>query len=161
MTGILRRLWSDYIQPLIRRPDRFQSAALCHRQRDGRTEILLITSRHTGRWILPKGWPIKGQDAAGTAALEAWEEAGVKVGRIGRTPLGSYRYRKRLRGGAEVACETKVYAIEVAGLSDDFREKSKRKRRWVTPEEAAKLVDEPDLRKLLATVPEQELARAL
>ena len=153
MTSILRTTWSDFVLPLFRRPARFQVAALCHRQHEGRTEILLITSRDTGRWVLPKGWPIKGYDAPGSAAVEAWEEAGVKPLRVGETPVGTYQYGKRLRGGVPVPCDTKVFPIEVESLADDFPQKAQRQRKWVTPEEAARMVEEPSLRKLLADLP--------
>ncbi len=55
----------------------------------------MITSRDTGRWILPKGWPIDGLDEAGSALQEAWEEAGVKDGRIANAPIGTFDYQKR------------------------------------------------------------------
>ena len=153
MMDILRTTWSDYVQPLLRRPNRFQVAALCHREHEGRTEVLLITSRDTGRWVIPKGWPMEGFDAAGTAVAEAWEEAGVRVRRIDQMPLGTYRYRKRLRGGAGVTCETKVFRIEVESLSDDFPQKAERTRCWVTPQEAAGMVQEPELRDILQAFP--------
>ena len=40
---------------------RTQFAALCWRVMDGKVQILLITSRGSGRWIVPKGWPMDGQ----------------------------------------------------------------------------------------------------
>lgn len=150
MTGILRKSWSEFVLLLLRRPARFQVAALCYRQNLDRTEILLITSRHTGRWILPKGWPVEGKDAAGTAAVEAWEEAGVRPRHVGEQSLGTYHYGKRLRGGVPVPCETKVFPVEVEALADEWPEKGKRQRQWVTPEEAVLMVEEPTLRELLA-----------
>src|ERR671921_108900 len=88
-----------------------QYAALPFRRRpDGATEVLLVTSRTTRRWIIPKGWPIAGSTPAGTARQEALEEAGL-VGRIGSQPLGSFRYRKRLKRGAAVTCEVHVYPM--------------------------------------------------
>lgn len=152
MTGFLRTTWSDYVLPLLRRPPRFQVAALCHRQHEGQIQILLITSRDTGRWILPKGRPAQGEDAAGTAIVEAWEEAGVRPGRVGERPLGTYRYGKRFRGGVPVPCETMVFPVEVERLEDDWPEKNDRRRKWVTPAEAARMVEEPSLRKLLVTL---------
>ena len=152
MSSIFRRAWSDYLQPLLVRPHRFQVAALCHRRRGGRVEVLLISSLHSGRWILPKGWPMKGRDAAEAAAAEAWEEAGAVISDLGKTPLGTYRYRKVLRGGAEVPCETLVFPMEVTALADDYPQQSRRERTWLTPEEAADAVDEPGLRNLLLEV---------
>ena len=61
------------------RPERHQVAALCWRMgQGGAVEILLVTSRDTGRWVIPKGWPMDGKSASAAAAREAWEEAGVK-----------------------------------------------------------------------------------
>ena len=56
--------------------------------------VLLITSRETRRWVLPKGWPRPGTPPHRQAAREALEEAGV-IGRVGRTPIGYYQYAKR------------------------------------------------------------------
>ncbi len=75
-----------------------QYAALPYRVRDG-LELLLITSRETGRWVIPKGWPMKGKTAHAAAAREALEEAGLK-GKIGKQSLGDYSYGKRLSNGA-------------------------------------------------------------
>ena len=70
------------------RPTRIQFGALPYRfDRHADLEVLLITSRETGRWIIPKGGPIKGFKPGQTAALEAYEEAGVR-GRVSARPLG-------------------------------------------------------------------------
>jgi 8-oxo-dGTP pyrophosphatase MutT (NUDIX family) len=53
----------------------------------------LVTTRRTKRWIIPKGWPIKGLKPSKTAAREAFEEAGVS-GRVGAKPLGVFTYEK-------------------------------------------------------------------
>ena len=146
----MRKIWSDYIAPILRRPSHYQLAALCYRRHEGRLEILLITSRETRRWVLPKGWPKSGFDAGGTALEEAWEEAGVKP--QGRAPrrVGRYSYRKRLKGGLPVPTDVDVFAIEIAKLYDSYPEAGQRERRWVTPAEASEMVDEPDLKALLA-----------
>ena len=60
---------------------------------------MLVTSRGTGRWIIPKGWPMKRKAPHAAAAREALEEAGV-VGEVQSSPLGSYSYEKRLKKGA-------------------------------------------------------------
>ena len=83
----LRSVWSDYLQPMLKRPDRVQFAALCYDKDGPDRKILLITSRGTGRWILPKGWPIDGLDSPGAALQEAWEEAGVREGRPSPEPI--------------------------------------------------------------------------
>ena len=65
MPPSLQKAWTELVLPLLRRPERMQVSALCHRRdASGKTEILLITSRGTGRWILPKGWPIDGLSGA-------------------------------------------------------------------------------------------------
>lgn len=145
----LKAAWSGMVQPLLTRPKRLQVAALCLRGRGKKREVLLITSRDTGRWILPKGWPIDGLTAPGAALQEAWEEAGVKTGTVTDTPLGSYDYDKRMEGGVPVAVEVKVYAVEDVKMSDSYPEAEERNRRWMSPAEAATLVDEPGLREIL------------
>ena len=137
------------VQPLLTRPKRLQVAALCQRGSGDTREVLLITSRDTGRWILPKGWPIDGLTAPGAALQEAWEEAGVEAANIDETPLGTYEYDKRLEGGVPVAVVVRVYAAHDVRMADDYPEADERNRRWMPPSEAATLVDEPGLRDLL------------
>lgn len=153
MTTVFHRAWSDFVQPLIVRPDLFQTSAVCYRRRGTEIEVLIITSLDTGRWIIPKGWPMKDLDAAEASAVEAWEEAGVVAANVDKTPLGSFRYRKRLSGGEPVPCETKVFLIEVERLEDDYPHKGRRQRQWVSPQKAAAAVDEPGLKELLLSLP--------
>mgnify|MGYP003782652631 FL=1 len=143
------------LAPVIGRPPRFQVAALCHREKAGHLEVLLITSRDTGRWILPKGWPIVGKDAAGSALQEAWEEAGVRAKPGAPVELGRYFYDKIMEGGVPVPCETKVFAVAVSDLADEFPEKTQRRRKWVRPIDAADMVNEPSLKALLRALPAQ------
>ena len=90
---------------------RVQYAALPFRRKtNSRTQVMLVTSRETGRWIIPKGWPKKRKAPHASAALEALEEAGV-VGEVGRDPIGSYSYKKRLKSGTVVACDVHVFPI--------------------------------------------------
>jgi len=128
---------------------RTQVAALCYRTVRGRTEVLMVTSRDTGRWVLPKGWPMAGRGAAGTAAREAYEEAGV-IGRIGAAPLGSYGYDKRLPDGRSLPCRVSVFPLAVRKLMDDFPERRQRVRRWMGLRDAAGRVAEPELAALLS-----------
>ncbi len=131
-------------------PKARQVAALCYRKtKTGDKEILLITSRDTGRWILPKGWPMKGKDDPDAARQEAWEEAGVSEGKVKPDPLGSYKYRKRRDGAPDIACKTAVFPLKVIELTEDFPESDERERRWVSPKKAAKMVDEPELKEIL------------
>lgn len=149
MSSLLKNAFSGVVAPLFRRPKRVQVAALCHRQKDGKKQVLLITSRDTRRWIVPKGWPIDGLDAAGAALQEAWEEAGVKKANIEAEPVGMFEYNKLLEGGAPVQVEAKVFSVEVEVLEDEFPESADRERKWVSPQEAAEMVDEPELQEIL------------
>ncbi|MCC2113947.1 MAG: NUDIX hydrolase [Hyphomicrobiales bacterium] len=127
---------------------RQQYAALPFVAERGDTQILLITSRDTGRWIVPKGWPEDGVPPHDLAALEAFEEAGLK-GRIGRKPIGHYRYRKLMEDGSSVDCEVDVFPMQVEHLADEWPEQKERRRKWVTAKKAAELVAEEDLKKLI------------
>lgn len=135
--------------PLFTRPRRKQVAALCLRRKDQRAEVLMITSRGTGRWILPKGWPIEGLSDANAALQEAWEEAGVKNATLSPRPVGQYRAVKTHPKGVPEPVDTLVFACEVGATSDKWPESHERTRRWMRPEEAAHLVKEPGLKRLL------------
>lgn len=156
--NILSRIASD-VHLMFRRPAREQYAALCYRMRRKRSlmEVLLITSRDTGRWVIPKGWPMEGRTAFAAAEREAWEEAGVK-GRIEQTPIGHYMYSKGLPQGLKVDCKVQVYALEVDDLSKNFPEKSERRIEWVDCAEAARRVQEPGLKQLILAFEKAKLA---
>jgi 8-oxo-dGTP pyrophosphatase MutT (NUDIX family) len=114
---------------------------------DGTTKVLLVTSRDTKRWIIPKGWPMKGHKPSKAAAQEALEEAGV-IGETANKPVGSYRYRKRREADFAV-CEVQVYELAVRKQLKKWHEKGQRERRWFTLEEAAASIEEADLAALL------------
>lgn len=152
MTHVLKRAWSDMVLPLLRRPKRVQVAALCYRDTSDGKRVLLITSRDTGRWIVPKGWPIDGLDGPGSALQEAWEEAGVKQADIESDPVGYYEYAKGLGEGMTVPVEAQVYLTKVRDLSEEYPEADARTRKWFAPGEAANLVDEPDLKAILQSL---------
>lgn len=147
---IFSRAWEEFLLPMLRRPCSRQVAALCWRVKDGRREVLLITSRDTGRWVIPKGWPIEGLTGPQTALTEAWEEAGVKA-QIDASPLGSYAYDKGLDGGLDLPTRVDVYGARVTELAADWPERAERTREWARPDIAATRVDEPELRDLLLT----------
>lgn len=149
MTNPLKIAYENVLAPMLQRPRRIQVAALCTRDHDGSRQVLLVTSRDTGRWVLPKGWPIKGLDAAGAALQEAWEEAGVKKANVNEEPFGVYGYDKRLDGGLEIAVDVTVFETKVEKIVDDFPEADQRTRKWVAPAEAAEMVHEPELQALL------------
>lgn len=151
---LLRRLASDF-ELMFRRPPRQQYAALCHRRNGlGDLEILLVTSRDTGRWIIPKGWAMKDKPAWGVAEQEAFEEAGVR-GRIGREPAGYYQYDKRLKDDFGVPCRVQVYPLEVTEMLADFPEREERDTAWFSPQEAARRVDERSLKALILAFAEK------
>jgi 8-oxo-dGTP pyrophosphatase MutT (NUDIX family) len=125
-----------------------QYAALPYRQA-GELSILLVTSRETGRWVLPKGWPMKGKKPQAAAAREALEEAGV-TGQIAKRPVGAYPYAKRLVGGGLVDCVVEVFPLEVQKQLKRWPEQHERITQWFTPLEAANAVHEPELADLIA-----------
>ena len=127
---------------------RAQVGALAVRGKAGAYEILLVTSRDTGRWIIPKGWPIKGKKDHEAAAQEAFEEAGV-IGRMRKHPMGAYTYRKGTRDGSE-AIRVMVYVLEVREEVDHWPERKQRSREWVGAVQAAAMVNEPGLSDILA-----------
>ncbi|MBW8880492.1 MAG: NUDIX hydrolase [Asticcacaulis sp.] len=127
---------------------RIQYAALPFRTVDGRVEILLVTSRESRRWIVPKGWPIRGLSGAQSAAREAFEEAGV-VGDIGPDALGGFTYEKALPDLRNVTCDVAVYALRVTEELDVWPEAAQRERRWMPWQEAARHVREDHLRELI------------
>ncbi|MEO6300425.1 MAG: NUDIX hydrolase [Paracoccaceae bacterium] len=128
-----------------------QVAALCWRMHKRGIEVLLITSRDTGRWVIPKGWPIPGLDNAQSAAREAWEEAGVE-GQTLDQPLGRYLYDKIARPATALPCSVAVFPLQVKTLSKRFPERKQRRRKWFSPSEAALLVAEAELRQLFEMV---------
>ena len=128
---------------------RRQVAALpMRRDERGRLRVLLVTSRDTGRWVVPKGWPMRGRDPWEAAAVEALEEAGAE-GAVAPAAIGAYAYGKRLPAGRTLACVVTVYPMRVKRLRKRWKEARERKRRWFGPAAAAKRVDEPELRDIL------------
>ena len=133
-----------------RRPPAMQVGAVCRWVRMG--EVVLVTSRGTGRWVIPKGWPMEGKTLPAAAATEAWEEAGIE-GRMHDTELGRYRYNKEQDRGYSVPVEVRVFLMDADSLRPDFPEAGQRKRRWFSPQDAARRVVEPGLREILLALP--------
>ncbi len=146
MSSAWSRAFNEYLAPLLRRPAHLQVAALCLRERGKRREVLLISTRRSGRWIVPRGWPMQGRSLAEAALLEAWEEAGVK-GNVDPEPIGRFHYRKVGEGG--LRCRVEVFRLKAKKLADVFPEAGERKRKWVSLQRAAKMVHEHELRALL------------
>jgi 8-oxo-dGTP pyrophosphatase MutT (NUDIX family) len=118
---------------------------------DGAEEFLLVTSRISKNWLIPKGWPITGKSAAEAALQEAFEEAGVK-GRALSKPLGKYNYVKILNDGTSIPCLVKVFGMQIATELEEWPEMHQRERGWFERHEAALKVSEPGLAEFLATV---------
>jgi len=126
-----------------------QYAALPYRRlADGVIEVMLITSRDTGRWLIPKGWPMPAMTPAQSAAHEAREEGGL-VGRMGDCSIGHYRYDKRMADGSTVTCAVEVFVLEVERQLESWPEQGQRRTRWFLLQDAADAVDEPDLRAMI------------
>lgn len=141
-----------------KRSVRTQFAALCYRVIKGKTEVLLITSRRTERWIIPKGWPMEAKTPAESALTEAWEEAGVK-GKVTGGCLTLYTYLKSVDEEEPMPCAVMVYPVKVKSLADTYPEHGQRKRKWVTPKQASKRVDEPELAHLLRSFDATQLSK--
>lgn len=141
-----------HTRPSVAQGDRAslrQVGALCWRMHRGRVEVLLITSRDTGRWVIPKGWTMEDRSDPEAAAREAWEEAGV-TGDLAETSLGSYGYEKAMKPGVLLPCTIAVYPVRVGTLAEKFPERKERRRKWFPAVKAARKVAEPELRDILA-----------
>ena len=121
---------------------------------------MLVTSRGTGRWVVPKGNIDTGLSPHSAAALEAQEEAGVR-GALCPSPLGSYRYRKRRSSGASLMIDVDVFPLAVNEILSEWKEQRQRDRRWFALADAAKAVDEPDLRDLIRSFAPSEFRAAV
>ena len=126
----------------------YQVAAIPVRRNTlGAIEVLLVTSRESHRWVVPKGWPWRKVKDHVAAAGEAWEEAGVR-GRADPASIGTFTYEKR-RKTAVRALKVLVYLLEVTEVAATWPEHKQRQRDWFSPAAAARLVDEAALKDLL------------
>lgn len=126
---------------------------------DAPIQIMLITSRQSGRWVIPKGGKMKGLPPHAAAAVEAEEEAGLR-GAACPIPLGSYRYRKTRASGAAVWAEVDVFPFAVTEELVSWDEQHQRQRRWFSMADAADAVEEDDLRALIRSFGAREFRAA-
>lgn len=143
ISGTLRTIHS-----LFYRPNLLQVAALCWRESGGKRQVLLVRSLDSNRWIIPKGWPMRGKTLAEAAAIEAWEEAGVR-GEVSPVSIGSFHYEKLRGTGVKQSCEAQVFDLHVTSLESEFPESTLRKPKWFSAQEAAKRIREPELQALI------------
>ena len=133
-----------------------QAGVIAYRVQDGKVRVLLMTSRDTGRWIIPKGNIKAGATPCKAAEKEAYEEAGVKGTITGSIPLGMYTYSKKLASGEARAATVEVYLLRVQERLKKWPERSERKVSWVSTKEAVRLVEEPGVVPLLLQLMELE-----
>lgn len=128
-----------------------QYAAICYMRMSDSIKVLLITSRQSGRWVIPKGWAMDSRAPHQVAEREAWEEAGIR-GKARKKPFGYYTYLKMLDTGDRVASVVQVHLVETTAIDVEFKEKGQRTIVWLAPHEAAALVREPELKSLFGQV---------
>ena len=133
-----------------------QYAALPVMDSGGTLQVLLVTSRSTGRWIIPKGHPEKGMTPGDVAKLEALEEGGVG-GTISDKSLGRYRSTKRLGSGKVVPCEVTVFRLQVSDHLSDWKEDQQRRRLWVPLAQASKIVEDGELTEFMQRLCREKL----
>jgi 8-oxo-dGTP pyrophosphatase MutT (NUDIX family) len=115
----------------------------------GIRQVMLLTSRDTRRWVIPKGWPMKKRKPAEVASQEAYEEAGLIGHIVGKRPVGKFHYAKLLPKKGEVLCQVRVFLFRVEQQLDDWPEKGQRETKWFNADEAVNLVDEGGLAEII------------
>jgi 8-oxo-dGTP pyrophosphatase MutT (NUDIX family) len=121
------------------------------KDKSGRIEVLLITSRDTGRWVVPRGNPIPGLSAPESAVQEAFEEAGIR-GEVEALPIGTYGYEKKRASGLTEQAVVELFPLRVRETLDEWPERSQRARSWFACEEAADSVAEAELAALIREI---------
>ena len=138
------------ISASAKRESRSQFAALPFRVVDDRVQIMLVTSRRTKRWILPKGWPEDGMTPGECAAKEAWEEAGA-TGKAYDICLGVFSFEKFVEDAPDLPVIGLVYPLKVKKTKSNYPEAKERRRKWFTPKKAAAAVHSAELKRILKT----------
>ena len=131
-----------------------QAGVIPYRIADGEVEVLLVTSRDTGRWVIPKGHVDPGMTPQEAACQEAWEEAGITGAVTTRMPLGFVPYLKRMKDGRDLPASIAVYPMLVEKQKNKWQERGERTRTWFPIVKAAELVHEPALATLMLRLKE-------
>ena len=126
-----------------------QSGVLPYRRREGKIEVLLITSIRKKKWIIPKGYVEFNLSHFESAKKEAYEEAGV-YGENETIELGSFKVNKAIG-----ICIIQVFSMEVNKILEDYPDKDKRRRKWFSIEEAAQVVTRPELKQMITALPQK------
>lgn len=143
--------------PAIEFADQF-GALPWRRRKDGRIEVMLVTSRVSRHWLIPKGWRIAGKSECRSALQEAFEEAGVR-GDGSKHPVGHYNYVKVLKDGTSIPCVVTVFGLKVRKLLDKWPESAQRTRQWFPLDEAPAAVNEAGLARMLDALDPAALSR--
>jgi 8-oxo-dGTP pyrophosphatase MutT (NUDIX family) len=130
-----------------------QAGAIPFEYRKGVLHVLLIASRGSGRWVIPKGGIEPGHTAREAAAQEAFEEAGIR-GVMDDEPLGFFTYTKRLKSGAGKPASVEVYALRVGKQLKKWPEQAERQFQWMSVAAAMAAVEEAGVARLLARLEE-------
>ena len=126
-----------------------QAAAAVFRGSGDACELMLITSRDTGRWIVPKGWIEKGEDGPTAAIREVWEEAGLVGEVLPGGPVGHYRYLKLRPRRGDALCDVDVYLVKLVEEKNQWPEKGQRRRKWFPVATAIGLIGEDGLKDVI------------
>lgn len=143
--------WEDF-RIGFSQPAKKQIGALCYRMAKGKVEILLVTTRRTRRWIIPKGWPMKGRSDAKAAQIEAFEEAGI-IGKGSGKELGTFASLKRIDAQTLIPVEISVFPIMARAQKSNFPEKDQRAFKWLPLKKAAEKCEDPGLERFLRSEP--------
>lgn len=140
-----------FLRGMIFRPRALQTGVICLREGAEGFEVLLVRTLDTGRWIIPKGWPMDGKTLAEAAEIEAWEEAGAK-GRMMPEEFARIPSNKRRSGGLEVPTDLAIFVMIGTELVDDYPEAGKRERRMWPIDLAARRADVDALGEVIAAL---------
>lgn len=143
-----------FLRGVIFRPRALQTGVICLREGPEGYEVLLVRTLDTGRWIIPKGWPMDGKTLAEAAEIEAWEEAGAK-GRMMPEEFARIPSNKRRNGGLEVPTDLAIFVMTGTELLDDYPEAGKRERRMWPIDLAARRADVDALGEVITALSER------